>query len=53
LVLLIPINAVVKLSDYLKKIFKIKEKAIPIGAFIIWSLGETIAIIINTYQLFQ
>ncbi|PTX62188.1 hypothetical protein C8N46_103287 [Kordia periserrulae] len=53
LVLLVPINAVVKLSDYLKKIFKINEKAVPVGAFIIWSLGETIAIIIHTYQLFQ
>ncbi|MGH1383958.1 hypothetical protein [Kordia sp.] len=53
LVLLVPLNAVIKLSDFIKKIFKIKEKAIPIGAFIIWSLGETIAIIVNSYILFS
>lgn len=53
LVLLVPLNAIIKLSDFIKKILKIKEKVIPIGAFIIWSLGETIAIIVNTYLLFS
>jgi hypothetical protein len=53
LVLLVPLNAVIKFSDFIKRLLKIREKAIPIGAFIIWSLGETIAIIVNTYKLFQ
>jgi hypothetical protein len=52
LVFLVPMNAVVKLSDLIRRLFNIKEKAVPIGAFIVWSLGETIAFLVNTYKFF-
>ncbi|MCH2194772.1 hypothetical protein [Kordia sp.] len=53
LLLLIPSYFIIQLSKYLKKIFNIEEKVVPVAAFIIWSLGEIIAFYFSSREFFD
>ncbi|MEM6685629.1 MAG: hypothetical protein AAF617_07500 [Bacteroidota bacterium] len=43
LMFLVPFYFIIQLSKYLTKLFKLEDKVIPIGAFMIWSTGEIIS----------
>ncbi len=51
-VLLFPFNLFIKFSNYLKVRFSLNKGNIPIGAFLIWCIAETVFIILRSINMF-
>lgn len=51
LIIFVPFNMFIKVSTYLKKVFAIKEGNIPLGAFLIWGMAESIFIILRSIEI--
>jgi hypothetical protein len=53
LLIFFPFHLFIQLSKWLNQRFSLTESNIPLGAFFLWGIGETIAIGLSTYKIFH
>jgi hypothetical protein len=52
LVIFFPFHLFIQVSKWLNQRFSLTESHVPLGAFFLWRIGETAAVVLRSYKLF-